>query len=277
MNKNAENESLKNSSMKPKKRKRKLKAKYKKGLRFVFLLLFLTIFIFSTSKLLAFKKELKETVKENQEILEEFVEPPEEYEEVTDDEKIENMKIDFAKLKETNQDIVGWIVFNHKYINNPLVQTDNNYYYLYHSFKKKENSVGAIFMDYRNNSLEDKNVVLFGHQTPNNTMFGSLTDVFDKDFFESENNDIIYLFDINQELRKYKIFSYYVIESEEYYITTSFGSDKDYQEFLQTIKARSFKKLEVEVTVNDKILTLSTCAGPSGTTKRRVIHAKLLP
>ncbi len=193
-----------------------------------------------------------------------------------EEEKIEDMKIDFAKLKQTNKDIVGWMVFNNKYINNPLVQTSDNEYYLNHSFKNKENSVGAIFMDYRNTSWEDKNVVLFGHHTPNNTMFGSLSDVFQKDFFDKETADIIYIFDTKHNLRKYQIFSYYVIESEEYYITTSFGSTNEYKEFLNTIRRRSFGNRGINVTTSDKILTLSTCAGPHGTTKRRVIHAKLI-
>ena len=111
-------------------------------------------------------------------------------------------------------------------------------------------------MDYRNASWEDKNVVLFGHHTPNNTMFGSLSDVFKKEFFDTENADIIYIFDTNHNLRKYQIFSYYVIESEEYYITTSFGSTKDYQEFLKTIKSRSYGNRGVNVTTNDKIINL---------------------
>lgn len=258
------------------KKKHKLKTKYQNILAIFFFLLFSTIFLFSTYKLFFFKKELNETVEEKETIIEEFVEPPEVYEEVKEEEKIEDMKIDFAKLKQTNKDIVGWMVFNNKYINNPLVQTTDNEYYLNHSFKNKENSVGAIFMDYRNASWEDKNVVLFGHHTPNNTMFGSLSDVFKKEFFDTENADIIYIFDTNHNLRKYQIFSYYVIESEEYYITTSFGSTKDYQEFLKTIKSRSYGNRGVNVTTNDKILTLSTCAGPHGTTRRRVIHAKLI-
>lgn len=259
---------------KQEKTKRKLKLKYKKIIRFVLFCLFLGVFLFSTYRLLAFELELKENKEEVEELIDEFVEPPENYEEVEENDNIEEMKIDFKKLSETNSDIVGWLVFNNKYINNPIVQSSDNEYYLNHSFKKKENSIGSIFMDYRNTSLEDDNVVLFGHHTPNNTMFGSLSDVFKTGFFEKENADIIYLFDTNHQLHKYQIFSYYTIEMEEYYITTSFDSKNDFQKFLTTIKNRSFGNRNVQVSSKDKILTLSTCAGPHGTTKRRVIHAK---
>lgn len=259
---------------KQEKTKRKLKPKYRKIIRFVLFCLFLGVFLFSTYRLFAFELELKENKEEVEELIDEFVEPPENYEEVEENDNIEEMKIDFNKLKETNSDIVGWLVFNNKYVNNPIVQSSDNEYYLNHSFKKKENSIGSIFMDYRNTSLEDDNVVFFGHHTPNNTMFGSLSDVFKTGFFEKENADILYLFDTNHQLHKYQIFSYYTIEMEEYYITTSFSSKNDFQEFLTTIKNRSFGNRNVQVSSKDKILTLSTCAGPHGTTKRRVIHAK---
>lgn len=259
---------------KQEKTKRKLKPKYRKIIRFVLFCLFLGVFLFSTYRLFAFELELKENKEEVEELIDEFVEPPENYEEVEENDNIEEMKIDFKKLKETNSDIVGWLVFNNKYVNNPIVQSSDNEYYLNHSFKKKENSIGSIFMDYRNTSLEDDNVVLFGHHTPNNTMFGSLSDVFKTGFFEKENANILYLFDTNHQLHKYQIFSYYTIEMEEYYITTSFASKNDFQEFLTTIKNRSFGNRNVQVSSKDKILTLSTCAGPHGTTKRRVIHAK---
>ena len=131
-------------------------------------------------------------------------------------------------------------------------------------------------MDYRNNSFNDKNVVLFGHANLDRTMFGSLGDVFKDEFFDKKDADIIYIYDTNNQLIKYKIFSYYIIESEEYYITTHFSSDSSFQGFINTIKNRSYRDLGVDVSVTDNILTLSTCAGTSGTSRRRVIHAKKL-
>lgn len=187
----------------------------------------------------------------------------------------EDIQIDFQKLKEINTDTAGWIVFHNQCVNYPLVQTDDNSYYLNHSFRGEENRAGSIFMDCRNNSFEDRNVVIYGHSMLDHTMFGPLKDVFHKKFWEEEGCDLIYLFDTDHCMRKYQIFSYYIVEREDYYVTTLFTNDTEYTEFLEAIQARSFGKTGIFATAEDHILTLSTCAGVSGT-GRRVIHAKLL-
>ena len=148
--------------------------------------------------------------------------------------------------------------------------------FLNHSFKRSKNAAGCIFMDYRNESFEDQNVVIYGHNMADRTMFGVLKDVFRDEFWERKDSDIILIYETDHRLRKYKIFSYYTVEKEDYYITTSFWDDEEYAEFLSEIKKRSFRNLNVAVTADDHILTLSTCAGLSGTCGRRVIHAKLI-
>lgn len=195
--------------------------------------------------------------------------------EIDKDTNEEKIKIDFPKLLTINKDTVGWIRANNGKINYPIVQTTTNTYYLDKSFEKKYNQAGAIFMDHRNrSSFEDKNVVLFGHSMLNKTMFGSLTDVWKKDFFEDKNNSIIKIVDANNNINEYEIFSYYTIDKEEYYIKTSFNSNAEFQTFLETIKSRSIKDFNISITTDDRILTLSTCSGTGGTNKRKVIHAK---
>lgn len=106
-------------------------------------------------------------------------------------------------------------------------------------------------------------------------MFGSLKDVFQEKFWEEPECDRIQITDTGQHIREYKIFSYYITGEENDYCTTSFPDEAAYAEFLREITARSFRKLDVTVTADDHILTLSTCAGAAGTNKRRVLHAKL--
>lgn len=184
----------------------------------------------------------------------------------------EKIRIDFDKLLEMNEDTIGWIRFNQNKVDYPIVQTIDNDYYLTHSFNKKKSSYGAIFMDYRNTSLNDKNVVLFGHAIKN-SMFGTLSDVFKKDFFDN-NSRIIEIINLNNDHYYYEIFSYYVIEKEEFYIKTFFSDETEFQDFISTIQKRSYKNFNTSVTTTDKILTLSTCNGVGQTTKRTVIHAK---
>ena len=107
------------------------------------------------------------------------------------------------------------------------------------------------------------------------SMFGSLSDVFKKDFFTQEENNYIKIYTPNKILT-YQIFSYYTIEKEEYYITTDFATDEEFQNFISVITKRSYKDFKLDVNKDDKILTLSTCHGTGNTTKRNVIHAKLI-
>lgn len=191
----------------------------------------------------------------------------------TDEEDEEKFTVDFAALLKINKDVKGWIRFNK--ISYPILQGKDNNYYLDKTINGKKNSLGSIFMDYRNNSFNDRNVVIFGHNAANGTMFGSLKKVFQKDYFDN-NEKIIEITDVNNNVLKYEIFSYYIIPKEEYYITTSFSSDEEYIKFLNVIKKRSQKNFNTSLDKDDKIITLSTCNGNLGSNNRTVIHAKLL-
>lgn len=242
-----------------------------KAVYVVFMMLFAGIFLFSVMGIFSYHNDAGQNAREIQEVMREVTQRmPGDH----GDEKVVQ-QIDFAKLKQINEDAVGWIVFHDPYINNPLVQTNDNSYYLTNSFRKKENAAGCLFMDCRNESFDDRNVVIYGHNMLDRTMFGSLKDVFQEKFWEEPECDRIQITDTEQHIREYKIFSYYITGEENDYGTTSFPDAAAYAGFLREITARSFRKLDVTVTADDHILTLSTCAGAAGTNKRRVLHAKL--
>lgn len=242
-----------------------------KAVYVVFMILFAGIFLFSIMGIFSYHKEAGQNAKETREVIREVTRGmPED-----NGDKTTVQQIDFAKLKQINEDAIGWIVFNDPYINNPLVQTNDNSYYLKHSFRKKENAAGCLFVDSRNESFDDRNVVIYGHNMLDRTMFGSLKDVFEEKFREEPGRDMIRITDTQQHIREYKIFSYYMTGEESDYSTTSFPDAAAYAEFLGKITARSVRKPDFSVTADDHILTLSTCAGAAGTNKRRVIHAKL--
>lgn len=182
------------------------------------------------------------------------------------------INVDFTNLLIENSDTKGWINFNE--IDYPFVQSKNNEYYLTKSFDKKYNINGTVFMDYRNNGFSDSNVVIYGHNSSDSQMFGSLKKLLKKEYFINGENNIIKISSISANYN-FKIFSVYSIEKEDYYITTSF-KEKEFEKFINTIKKRSYYNFDDEVNTNDKILTLSTCNGYSGTSKRLVVHAKLI-
>lgn len=236
----------------------------------IILIILVVVFLFAMTKIILFVVDLNTNKSDNKKLIDEVIDKKVDEKEVKDDSE----KIDFNKLLSINTDTVAWIRFNNDKINNVIVHTTDNSYYLNHNFNKKKNQAGTIFMDYRNTSFDDKNVVLFGHAMTDDTMFGSLKDVFKDDFFKKKENNYIKVYNKDNKILTYQIFSYYIIEKEEYYITTSFNNDNDFSKFIDTIRKRSYRKFDIDVNVNDNILTLSTCSGTGGTTKRKVIHCK---
>ena len=190
--------------------------------------------------------------------------------------KIEKVKnnINFKELKKINIDTVGFIKIRNTNVNYPVVQSSDNDYYLDHSYTKENSSAGAIFLDYRNdlNNLS-KNNIIYGHHRLDNTMFGSLSDIFKEEWLSNKDNYYITIYTPNEQL-DFKIFSIYTISKESYYIKTYFSNSKYFKEFLETIMKRSIFNFGTNVNTNDKILTLSTCKNNFG--KRIVVHAKLL-
>lgn len=183
------------------------------------------------------------------------------------------INVDFKELKVKNNDTVGWINVNNTNINYPFVQTDNNNYYLTHSFDKTYNEAGWVFLDYRNETnFSDKNTIIYAHSRLDKTMFGSLSKVLKEEWYTNKDNHIIRI-STETENTLWQIFSVYVIETESYYITTNFVSDNEYQTFLDTIKSRSKYNFNTELSINDSILTLSTCYSD---TEKTVVHAKLI-
>lgn len=187
------------------------------------------------------------------------------------------LKIEFDNLISLNSDTIGWIRVWGTDINYPVVQTNDNSFYLTHSFDKSYNKAGWIFADYTNSNLKnnqlDENTVIYGHNRENRSMFGTLSNTLKKEWRDTGKNRYIN-FSTRDESMLWEVFSTYTIDREGYYIKTNFSSDEEYKEFIKTIKARSIYNFNTNVTTNDKILTLSTCTNIGQ--GRTVVHAKLM-
>lgn len=180
----------------------------------------------------------------------------------------------FTELLKKNKDTVGWLIVNNTNINYPVVQTTNNNYYLNHAFDRSKNYAGWVFADFRNNfETLSQNTVIYAHGRKDGVMFGSLTNTLKKDWYTNLDNQIIQLSTLKYNTM-WQIFSIYKIEAESYYITTDFSNDEDFDEFISTMKQRSIYDFGVDVTPEDKLLTLSTCYNDKGV--RLVVQAKLV-
>ena len=155
-----------------------------------------------------------------------------------------------------------------------MVKGNDNSYYLKHNFEKKWNVAGWIFGDYHNKFDEsDKNLIIYGHNTKDGSMFGTLKNVLNKDWYENEENHKVVLV-TEKGTYYYQVFSTYSIKPEDYYINTEFKDNDEFDKFIKKLKSRSIYDYGIEVSGEDKILTLSSCIGDG--TKRVVLHAKLI-
>lgn len=274
-----------------KRRKRKLrKWVYKLGFVFSVIVFLIAIFgIFSwykdNEKIEKLTKEINNKVtieeKEPEPSLTEIINPPEEdtndvvqKNDYWDYIKMDLLNVDFTELLKKNKDTVGWIKVNGTNINYPIVQSTDNNYYLKHAFDGSKNDAGWIYADYRNDMINfDKNTVIYGHGRYDTTMFGSLKNILESNWYNNKDNHIIKISTPNENTL-WQVFSVYTIQAESYYLTTEFYSNEKYQTFINTLKSRSQVNFSAEVNINDKVLTLSTCKDNFG--QRVVMHAKLI-
>ena len=103
-------------------------------------------------------------------------------------------QVDFNSLLGVNDQVVGWLSVDTTNINYPIVQSNDNDFYLSHNINKVSDNSGWTFMDYRNNSnMTDKNTIFYGHNLLNNTSFGSISRMFNKKWYDSSNHKIIFM------------------------------------------------------------------------------------
>ena len=185
--------------------------------------------------------------------------------------KMDVGSLNFSGLKQTNDEVVAWLMVDGSNVNYPIVQTTNNDFYLNHDIMKNFKASGWTFMDYRNASdLSDDNTIFYGHNLLNKTAFGSLANVFTEKWFQSSNHFVIVATENTRYV--YEIFSCYYIDPEVYYLQNNFYRKNDYQDFLNTLKSRSQFDFGIDVSSDDKIITLSTCTDDNK--GRKVVHAK---
>lgn len=231
----------------------------------ILILLFIIILIISIGCIAKWFMDNKENKEISDKVSEAIIEINE-----NKDEEIE-YKVDFVKLKEINNQIVAYLKVNETKIEYAVVQAKDNSYYLRRNLDKKYNVGGSIFMDYKNKlDGTDKNIVIYGHNMKNDSMFGTLKNILKEEWYNNEENYIINL-TTEKEEKKYKVFSVYKIKTEDYYIDTEF-KENEFEKFINTLKDRSIKDFGTEIDEQDNILTLSTCADNNA--YRIVLHAK---
>lgn len=244
--------------------------KLKKGLLTVLFIVSFCVMIFSLVKIIFWGIDNYKTNDEIKEIRE-IVDIDEV--DTSSDSTNKFINVDFSELKKVNSDVVGWIRVDGTNIDYPFVQYKNNSYYLNHSFDKSVNDAGWVFLDYRNNIDDlDTNTIIYAHGRVDGTMFGSLKNTLDSNFFENKEESLVKISTLNNNYL-FEIFSAYRIPTTDDYLYTNFSSNVDYDKFLETIINRSVHNFLIDVANTDKIITLSTCYNSR---EKVVMHAKLV-
>ena len=228
----------------------------KKVIKIILLAICLCVFIFSAYNIYKYLSEENANKKLNNELMEKAIieTPNDNNDNAQENENILPISVDFSVLKQENEDIVGWLYLEDSPINYPVVQSNDNDYYLRRLVNGEYNIAGSLFMDYRNDSnLKNNNKIIYIHNMKNNTMFGSLQEYKSQDYYD--NHKVMYYF-TSEKNYIIELFTGYTISVEsDIYDLSIIDSSK-----LEELISKSDFESNTKVTEEDKIITLSTCA-----------------
>lgn len=185
--------------------------------------------------------------------------------EETENKKPVEIPIDFKTLWEKNTDIYAWICIEGTNIAYPIVQhpTDDTYY-LDHTVERKSGLPGSIYTEgtYNQKDFTDRNTLIYGHNMKNGTMFGLLDKYKDPTYMKEHNTIVIYT---PEHMYTYQIFGAITYDNRHIMYSFDFQTEEGVQEFLDSIRKvnnlNTYIDESVEVTTDDRIITLSTCNG----------------
>ncbi len=170
------------------------------------------------------------------------------------------------ELQNINPEIIGWLEIENTDINYPVLQTNNNSFYMNHNYKKEYSTNGSVFLDkdFDWNRPSD-NLLIYGHNMKNNTMFQSLLNYKNKKYY---NQHPTIKFTTNNEDANYEIISafesrvYYKSEKNvfRYYYFINAQDKNEYNEFITNCKKASLYDTNKTANYGDQLLTLSTCS-----------------
>lgn len=214
-----------------------------------------------------------QTLHQNEQVYEEiqeevYVEPVETEEEEETEEVEETIPvevpIDFESLKEINPDIYAWIEIEGTQIAYPIVQSSvSDEYYLNRTVEGAIGYPGSIYTELRSGTEFDIfNTVIYGHNMANDSMFGSLNEYRDLDYMIEHETIMIYLEDA---ILEYQVYAAVTFDDRHLMYEYAFTEASECLRFLEdTFSVKDWNAAineDVEVTENDKIITLSTCIG----------------
>lgn len=166
----------------------------------------------------------------------------------------ENVVLNYQK-EFNNTDIIAELSIENTDLVTPVAKGSDNEYYLNHLLDKSRNSLGSVFLDYRNN-VDDRKILIYGHNSENvYTEFHLLENYLDEEYYY--NHDDITLKTVDNTYN-YKIFSAYIATTNLQHVNLTF-TDAEYYEHLNWLKNNSIYDTGITIEPNSEILVLQTC------------------
>lgn len=187
------------------------------------------------------------------------------------DEYTEELKaMNIEALQEKNPDVLGWIMIPDSKLSYPLLQGEDNEYYLNHTWEHEASNAGSIFLEHMvSGDLSDYNTIVYGHRMRDRSMLGNLVYFEEPEYLEAHP----YVYIVNDEgCHVYRVFSAH--EAGVTTLTYRIGemNEEERQEYIDWSLEHSVIETEAEPTVENRILTLVTCTG-KGYDARWVVQA----
>lgn len=182
----------------------------------------------------------------------------------------------FARLYRRNKDVRAWLTFATTgddlfdgAIDNPVVQTTNDSFYLKHNFFKESDKSGTLFFDHRNDltaTSQDRNLIIYGHNLPSGLMFSKFNLLMSGDVNRGKRLTTLTLNTAYGEKTTYKVIAVLLTNAKNtegppfHYRRIDFADDEEFLEYVAEIRRRSlYDYNDVDVQAGDKLLTLSAC------------------
>lgn len=164
-----------------------------------------------------------------------------------------------------NSDMAGWLIVPDTVINYPIMWTpEDENYYLYRDFKKRDNNNGCLILD-TDSSLAPltTNLIIHGHNMKSGAMFGNLTDYEKKSYFEDHKQIILYTPECQRNYEVIAVFRSQVYKKTDdvfkFYKFFQANTEEEFRDFYDNIKALSLYDTGVTAEFGDRFITLSTC------------------
>ena len=167
-------------------------------------------------------------------------------------------QMDFAALWETCPDAVGWITIDGTVIDYPVVQGEDNSFYLKHLPDGQANAAGSIMMDVScDGKFTDQVNILHGHHMRNKSMFGGLDSYKSEEYYRA--HPVLRLYTPGGD-HEVAIFAAFTVSGSGFGYPTGFAAEGEFEDFVRACRDQSAFRTEVEVQWGDRLLVLSTCA-----------------